>query len=96
MKASFGFTLLIVGILGIAKHRVDASPQNLDQMIGAGPGIAWFVTLTAAFLLVGGLLILARTGRFSVEGSRGHAGQDAGNPAPSLSAADAQAANENT
>ncbi len=71
MKVSVGFILLIVGILGVARGGSDAPPQALSQMAG-NFGIASFTTLVAAFLLVGGLLILARTGSFSFEGSRGH------------------------
>jgi len=48
-------------------------------MIGAGPGVGSLFTLAAVFLLVGGLLILAKSGRFSFEGSAGHASGDAGN-----------------
>ena len=92
MKVSFGFIFLIVGILGIARGGINAPQENLGHMIGTGPGGASLVTLAATFLLVGGLLILARTGRFSFEGSRGHARTDAGNTASRLSAA----ANENT
>jgi len=96
VKVSFGFILLIAGILGIARGGVDSPEQNLAQMIGTGPGVASFVTLAAAFLLVGGLLILAKTGRFSFEGSRGHAKTDAGRVVPSLRAGDVHSANENT
>ena len=99
MKVSFGFILLIAGILGIARGGVDSPEQNLGhlgQMIGTGPGVASFVTLAAAFFLVGGLLILAKTGRFSFEGSRGDAKADAGRVVPPLRAADVHSANENT
>ena len=96
MKVSFGFIFLIVGILGIARGGINAPQENLGHMIGTGAGIASLITLAAAFLLVGGLLILARTGRFSFEGSRGNARTDAGTTASRLSAADVRAANENT
>ena len=82
MEASFGFILLIVGIVGIARGSIDAPQENLGQVIGAGPGVASFVTLAAAFLLVAGLLILARTGRFSFEGSRSHPTLQGDSPAP--------------
>lgn len=92
MRVSFGFILLIIGILGIARGGVNASQENLGQVIGTGPGVTSLVTLFAAFLLVGGLLILARTGKFSFQGSRGHAGTGAGSTAPPLNAADVHAA----
>ena len=65
MKVLFGFILLIVGILGIARGSMNTSQDNLGQVIGTGPGVASLVPLAAAFLLVGGLLILARTGRYA-------------------------------
>jgi len=79
VKVLFGFILLILGILGIARGGVDSPRQNLGDMIGAGPGVGSLFTLAAVFLLVGGLLILAKSGRFSFEGSAGHASGDAGN-----------------
>ncbi len=96
VKASFGLISLIVGILGIARGGIDPSQENLAQVIGAGHGVASLVTLAAAFLLVGGLLILARTGRFSFEGSRSHSTREGGRPAPPPNAAAGQAADENT
>jgi hypothetical protein len=96
VKVSFGFIFLIVGILGIARRGINAPQENLGHMIGTGAGIASLITLAAAFLSVGGLLILARIGSFSFEGSRVHARTDAGNTTPRLSAADVRAANENT
>ena len=71
MKVSFGFILLIAGILGVARGGIDPPPQNLGHVIGTGTGAASLVTLAAVFLLVGGLLILARTGKFSFERSTG-------------------------
>lgn len=76
MRVAFGLILLIVGIFGIADGGVDAPQQTLGQAIGTGSGVASWVTLAAVFFLVGGLLILARTGGFSLEGFRGHAGAD--------------------
>ena len=72
MKVSLGFILLVLGVLGIARGGIDAPQQNMGQVLGGGPAVASLVTLAAALLLVGGLLILARTGRFSFGGSRGH------------------------
>jgi len=43
----------------------------MGQMIGTDLSVASFITLAAAFFLVGGLLILARTGKFSFERSTG-------------------------
>ena len=96
MKVSFGFILLIVGILGIARASIDAPQQYLGQVIGTGSGVVSLVTLAAVFLLVGGLLILARTGRFSFEGSRGHVRRDAAGDAPPIGAADVHATSKNT
>ena len=96
MKVSFGFILLIAGILGVARGGIDAPPQNLGQVIGTGPGAASFVTLAAVFLLVGGLLILARTGRFCFEGSRGHARTQAASDASPVPVADVPAADKTT
>ena len=96
MKVSFGFILLIVGILGIARAGIDAPQQNLGQVIGTGPGLVSLVTLAAVFLLVGGLLILASAGRFSSEGFRGHVRTDAAGDAPPIGAADVHATNKNT
>lgn len=93
MKVSFGFILLIVGVLGIARGAIDAPQHNLSQMIGTGPGIASLVTLAAAFLLVGGLLILARTGKFSFEG-RGHTWKVAHNASLPLETIDGPRGND--
>ena len=71
-------------------------PRNLGQMIGTVPGIASLVTLAAAFLLVGGLLILARTGKFSFEASRGHAWKVAHNVSLPLEAIDGPSGNDKT
>jgi len=71
VKVSFGFIFLIVGILGIARGGVDTPHPNMGQMIGTDLSVASFITLAAAFFLVGGLLILARTGKFSFERSTG-------------------------
>ena len=92
MRVSFGFILLIIGILGIARGGVNASQENLGQVIGTGPGVTSLVTLFAAFLLVGGLLILARTGKFSFQGSRGQTETGAGSTAPPLNATGVHAA----
>jgi len=96
VKVSFGFIFLIVGILGIARGGVDSSQQSWGRMIGPGPGVASVVTLAAAFLLVGGLLILARIGRFSFEGSRYHPMTDRGKAAPPPGVADIPAADKTT
>jgi len=96
VKVSFGFILLIAGILGVARGGIDPPPQNLGHVIGTGTGAASLVTLAAVFLLVVGVFILKRTGRFSFEGSRGHARTDPANDAPPVRVADVPAADETT
>lgn len=95
MKVSLGFVLLVLGIMGIARGGVDSPQNSLGEMIGTGPGFASLVTLAAAFLLVGGLLILAKTGRF-FEGAAGPGETVACNLTPPLKVADAPVENEST
>jgi hypothetical protein len=76
---SFGFILLVVGILGIARGSVDSSLQGAGEM---GHGVASLVTLAAALLLVWGVLILAKIGGVSFEGSGVHIRKEAGRTAP--------------
>ena len=92
MKVLFGLILSIIGILGIAVGGVD-SPR---QMIGTDSEVASMVTLGAAFLLVGGLLILARTGKFSPETFRGQAWKVAHGASLPLVAPDELRRNDNT
>jgi hypothetical protein len=96
VKVSLGLILLIVGILGVARGGVDAPRPDFRQLVGTGVGVASFMTLAAAFLLVGGLLILARTGSVSFEASRGHLGRDAGSAGPGLGTTIDQARPEKT
>ena len=65
MKGSLGFIAMVLGILGIARGGIDAPHQNLGHMLGPSGGIVSIATLAAVFLLVGGLLILAKSARFS-------------------------------
>jgi hypothetical protein len=76
MKGSFGFVAMILGILGIARGGIDSPHANLGQMVGTSGGAASMATLAAVFLLVGGLLILAKSSRVSFGGPRGRANAD--------------------
>jgi hypothetical protein len=96
MKVLFGLIFLIAGILGIARGAMDSPSQNLGEMIGTGPGVASVVPLAAAFFLVGGLLILAKARKFSLEGYGDPARTDACNASPAFQTADVSSANENS
>jgi len=82
VKVLIGFILLVLGILGVARGSIDAAEADFGNVTGTGFGVGSFITLIAAFLLVGGLLILARADRFSFGSSREH--RRAGNNTPHL------------
>jgi hypothetical protein len=93
MKISFGFIAMILGILGIARGGINSPQQNLGQMVGTGGGPASIATLAAVFLLVGGLLILAKSSNVTFGNPRGHTNADSGDvPLPG----DARVADENS
>lgn len=65
MKGSFGIILMILGILGIARAGNQPPQQSSGQIMGPGIGTFSIVTFAAVFLLVGGVLILAKSDGFS-------------------------------
>lgn len=70
MKAVLGFMSVILGMLGIARAGIASPQPAFNPMIGPGFGVASITTLAAVALLVGGLLILAKSGGFPFESSR--------------------------
>jgi len=95
MKGSLGFIAMVLGILGIARGGI-APHRNLGQMLGPSVTSVSIATLAAAFLLVGGLLILAKSARFSFGGSQGDANTNPSRGTLPLEPADAHVPNENT
>jgi hypothetical protein len=73
MKGSLGFIAMVLGILGIARGGIDAPHQSVGQLFAPGAGIVSIATLAAVFLLVGGLLVLAKSARFSFGSSQSDA-----------------------
>jgi hypothetical protein len=96
MKGSFGFLAMVLGILGISRGGIDSPHQSLGQMIMPIAGTVSIPTLAAVFLLVGGLLVLAKSARFSLEGSQDHANPDSSNGALPLEPTDVHSPNANT
>lgn len=96
MKSSFGFLAMVLGVLGIARGGVDFPHQSLGRMIAPGAATVSVATLAAVFLLVGGLLLLAKSASFSFEGSQGHANPKSNNGPLRLERTDVHSPNANT
>jgi hypothetical protein len=86
MKGSFGFVAMILGILGIAKGAIISPQSNVGQIVGTNAGAGSIATLVAVVLLVGGILILAKSSRATFGGPRGSAQVDLSGGRPPLSA----------
>jgi hypothetical protein len=77
---------MILGILGIARGGFISPQSNLGQIVATNAGAGSIATLAAVVLLVGGLLILAKSSRVSFGGPRGPANPDSADARLPLSA----------